>query len=140
MMPETLKKFSGRKVGMEVNRLIKMAVVVIFAVAITAPVAMAADWGNAPQTYKQYCASCHGATGHGDGSLGMFLNPKPRDFANCKIMMKITDKTLFNAIKGGGASVGISHNMPAWGGSLNDKQIKDMIKFVRHFCSKTAGK
>lgn len=122
------------------NRLITVAVVTAFMVVATAPVAMAADWGSAPQVYQQYCASCHGKTGHGDGSLGAFLNPKPRDFADCKIMMKITDKTIFNAIKGGGASVGLSHNMPAWGGSLTDSQIKNMIKYVRHFCSKTASK
>ena len=28
------------------------------------------------------CASCHGATGHGDGPASAALNPKPRDFTS----------------------------------------------------------
>lgn len=31
--------------------------------------------------YDVNCATCHGATGHGDGAGGASLNPKPRNFA-----------------------------------------------------------
>jgi mono/diheme cytochrome c family protein len=30
--------------------------------------------------YVTYCQSCHGAKGEGDGPMGTFLNPKPRNF------------------------------------------------------------
>lgn len=101
---------------------------------------MAADYGTAAQEYEQYCASCHGKNGGGDGPLGRFLTPPPRDFADCNVMKQITDKTIFDAIKNGGSSVGLSANMPAWGGSFNDQQINDMVKYLRQFCPQTAGK
>ncbi len=110
------------------------------AVVACAPIASAADFGSAPQLYQQYCASCHGKTGNGNGPVGTFLTPRPRDFADCKVMKQITDKTLFDAIKNGGASVGVSPNMPAWGSSLNDQQIQQMVKYLRQFCPETASK
>ncbi len=36
------------------------------------------------QLYGANCASCHGKTGHGDGSMGAALNPKPRNFVEGK--------------------------------------------------------
>lgn len=33
------------------------------------------------ELYATNCATCHGATGHGDGASGASLNPKPRNFA-----------------------------------------------------------
>ncbi len=117
-----------------------LAATVAIAFVACAPMAMAASFGQAPSQYQQYCASCHGKNGGGDGPLGRFLTPRPRDFADCKVMKMINDETMFNAIKNGGASVGVSPNMPAWGGSFNDAQIHDMVKFLRQFCPKTASK
>ncbi len=117
-----------------------VAVVTAFVVVTAASVAMAADW-SAPRFFQDYCASCHGKNGFGNGEAGALFNPKPRNFHDCKVMLKITDKTLFHVIKYGGASVaGVSRNMPSWGDSLTDEQIKKMIKYVRHFCPKTANK
>ena len=31
------------------------------------------------QLYTKYCASCHGQSGKGDGTVGTMLNPKPSD-------------------------------------------------------------
>ncbi len=127
---------------MEVKRRMTLAATtVVIAFVACAPRVMAASFGQAPTEYQQYCAGCHGKDGGGDGPLGAFLSPRPRDFANCKVMKTITDQTLFNAIKNGGASVGVSPNMPAWGGSFNDPQIHDLVKYVRKFCPQhTASK
>ncbi len=92
--------------------------------------------GQAASNYSSLCASCHGPTGKGDGPAAAALNPKPRDFADCKIMEKITDDTMFKAIHGGGQTVGLSPMMPSWSGSLSDQQIHDMVKYVRSFCKK----
>ncbi|MGE5304267.1 MAG: c-type cytochrome [Alphaproteobacteria bacterium] len=92
--------------------------------------------GEAASTYANLCASCHGANGKGDGPAAAALNPKPKDFANCKIMSGVTDDTAFKAIKGGGQSVGLSPLMPTWGGSLKDQQIRDLVKYIRAFCKK----
>jgi mono/diheme cytochrome c family protein len=103
---------------------------------MTTGMQMAQAAEGAASTYSSLCASCHGAKGKGDGPAAAALNPKPRDFADCKAMAKIPDDTLFKAIKGGGQSVGLSAMMPPWGGSLTDKQIHSMVEYVRSFCKK----
>ncbi len=92
--------------------------------------------GAAASNYSNLCASCHGATGQGDGPAAVALNPKPKDFADCKRMAAISDETAFKAIRGGGQSVGLSPMMPPWGGSLTDQQIHDLVTYIRGFCKK----
>lgn len=87
-------------------------------------------------TYQVYCSRCHGENGQGDGPDGATLSPKPRDFADCSVMSKIPDATIVKAIKNGGAAVGLSRDMPAWGEALNDKKIDALAAFVRTFCHK----
>src|SRR5579859_3446442 len=70
---------------------------------------------QADLTYKIYCARCHGDSGHGDGADAATFKTHPRDFTDCAAMAKISDDTMFKAIKDGGAAVGVSGDMPAWG-------------------------
>lgn len=92
--------------------------------------------GEAASTYSNLCASCHGATGKGNGPAAMALNPKPKDFTDCKSMATESDETLFKIIKGGSQSVGRSPLMPPWGGALKDQQIKELVTYIRSFCKK----
>lgn len=92
--------------------------------------------GAGASTFSNLCKSCHGATGKGDGPAAAALKPKPKDFADCKAMAKIADERLFKAIKAGGPSVGLSPMMPAWGKSLKDKQIHELVGYIRGFCKK----
>lgn len=87
-------------------------------------------------TYKVYCSRCHGDTGQGDGPDAASLSTKPRDFADCAVMSKISDQTIVKAIKNGGAAVGLSREMPAWGVALSNDKIGALAKFVRTFCVK----
>jgi len=87
-------------------------------------------------TYQVYCSRCHGDTGQGDGPDGATLSPKPRNFSDCSVMSKIPDATIVKAIKNGGAAVGLSRDMPAWGEALSDKKIDALATFVRTFCHK----
>ena len=96
----------------------------------------AQEVGNAASSYSSLCATCHGASGKGNGPAAAALNPKPKDFTDCKAMAKSSDETLFKTIKGGGQSVGLSAMMPAWGGSLTDSQIHNLVEYVRRFCKK----
>jgi len=86
--------------------------------------------------YKLYCARCHGDEGHGDGPDGATLKTHPRDFTDCATMAKISDDTMFKAIKDGGASVGLSSDMPAWSSGLEDDTIHNLVKYIRGFCKK----
>ncbi len=94
----------------------------------------AADVEEGKKLYGQFCASCHGPSGKGDGVAAAALNPKPRDHTDKAYMSTLTDDDLLKVIKNGGTSVGKSPLMPAWGASLKDDQIKDVIAYVRTLC------
>lgn len=83
------------------------------------------------QRYDLLCASCHGATGKGDGPAAAALSPKPRNHADGKYMNALTDKYLFDIIKGGGASMGKSPLMPPWASQLGDQDIWNLVSYIR---------
>jgi len=89
-----------------------------------------------PELFRELCSVCHGVGGKGDGPSAQGLEPKPADFTNCKVMSKDSDNVLFKIIKGGGQSAGRSTVMPAWGDSLSEQQIRDLVKFIRGLCKK----
>ena len=89
------------------------------------------DAAEGKTQFQNICASCHGPEGKGDGVAAAALDPKPRDLGSAEIMSKMTDEHLFKVIKEGGASVGLSPMMAAWGGVLNDQQIWDVIAYIR---------
>jgi cytochrome c oxidase cbb3-type subunit 3 len=87
--------------------------------------------------FTSLCSVCHGVGGKGDGPSAQGLEPKPADFTNCKAMAKDSDDLLFKIIKEGGQSAGRSTVMPGWGASLNDPQIRELVKFIRGLCKKS---
>lgn len=50
------------------------------------------DLAHADALYQQHCASCHGATGAGDGPAGVGLDPPPMDFTNA---MRARQRSVF---------------------------------------------
>ena len=95
------------------------------------PKARAADAEEGKKVYMQFCSSCHGQSGKGDGPAAAALNPKPRDHTDKEYMSKLSDDDIFKVVKNGGASVGKSPLMPAWGATLKDDQIQDVVAYVR---------
>jgi len=90
------------------------------------------DAAKGAETYKLYCALCHGAAGAGDGPGAAALNPKPRNFTDKALMDTISDHEIFTVIKSGGVAVGKSPLMVAWGAILaDDQKIHDVAAFVR---------
>ena len=81
--------------------------------------------------YTSYCSACHGEKAKGDGVAAKGLPAKPADHTNGAIMNQLSDKYLIDVISKGGSAVGKSSFMPAWGSSLNDKQIRDIVAFIR---------
>ena len=80
--------------------------------------------------YRHYCQSCHGETGAGDGFNAYNLDPHPRDFSDPGFQKK-TDADLRDAIRRGGAGVGLSPLMPPWGRTLSDRKIDDVVLYLR---------
>jgi mono/diheme cytochrome c family protein len=103
-------------------------------VLATALKAQAADAEEGKKLYMQFCSTCHGQSGKGDGPGAAALNPKPRDHTDKAYMSQLSEDHVFKVIKEGGASVGKSPLMPPWGASLKDDQIKDVIAYVQTLC------
>jgi mono/diheme cytochrome c family protein len=89
------------------------------------------DKERGAKLYAQTCASCHGATGHGDGPASKGLNPPPANHTDPGRMGKLTDADIYHVICGGGASVGKSPLMAAWGPVVGDQGIRDLIAHIR---------
>jgi cytochrome c oxidase cbb3-type subunit III len=81
--------------------------------------------------YQTYCTGCHGDSGKGDGPAGKTLPVKPADHTNSKKMNQYSDEHLFMVISKGGASVGKSSQMPAWGAVLKEAQIQKVVAYIR---------
>lgn len=81
--------------------------------------------------YTAYCSSCHGDQGKGDGMAARSLPIKPKDHTDGATMNRLSDQNLTDTISKGGGAVGKSSFMPGWGGSLNEKQIRDIVAYIR---------
>ena len=91
----------------------------------------AGDAAKGKAKYAEVCAACHGASGKGDGPAAANLPTKPRDHTDASYMGKLSDQQIFDFIKRGGQALGKSPLMPPWGGSLSDKQIQDLVAYIR---------
>ena len=58
--------------------------------------------------YQQLCVSCHGAKGHGDGTAGKTLAPKPADFHDADRMKQRSVYGLYNTITLGVTGTGMA--------------------------------
>lgn len=67
---------------------------------------------EAKSIFAMRCATCHGATGLGDGAAAVAMNPKPRSFADAEWQKTITDEQIDQVIIGGGPAIGKSPLMP----------------------------
>jgi mono/diheme cytochrome c family protein len=107
----------------------------LFTVLMLDLLASGALWAQSPaegkKIYLTYCSTCHGDKGKGDGPAANSLPVKPADHTNGAVMNQFSDQFLLDVISKGGGQVGKSMFMPAWGSSLNDKQIRDIVVYLR---------
>jgi high-affinity iron transporter len=88
------------------------------------------------ENYLNRCAPCHGAEGHGDGPSTRWLRTKPTDLHNCDDMKKLSNDTIFTAIKWGTGALDLPADMPGFFNRLSDPEISSLIFYVRRFCDK----
>jgi mono/diheme cytochrome c family protein len=126
-------------------RLIEFIAALACMSGLTGP-AHAQNAAEGKKLYSSYCSSCHGDNGKGDGVAAASLPVKPADHTNGTVMNQFSDKFLTDIIAKGGSAVNKSGFMPAWGSSLNSKQIGDIVAYVRSIANppyraeKTEGK
>lgn len=120
--------------GQRVRRLLISSLIFLATTTSWASPLLAAEEGAA--LFGELCSVCHGAGGKGDGPSAQGLEPKPADFSDCKAMARDSDDILFKIIKGGGQSVGRSTVMPSWRDVLNDRQMRELVRYIRSLCNK----
>lgn len=84
--------------------------------------------------YEEYCITCHGETGKGDGEAAYLLLPTPRDFAEGKFNRRNTpprnlpsDDDLFKAISDGL----LGSAMPPWKDYLTEKERWGLVEYLK---------
>lgn len=82
--------------------------------------------------YTTHCASCHGATGLGDGPVGLTLNPRPANLIQHAIPGVHTDAQLFEWITNGFPG----SQMPPFRNALSDTDRWNLVNFIRTLAPK----
>lgn len=95
--------------------------------------AQAADVAAGKAKFQTLCASCHGATGKGDGAAAAALTPRPRNLADAAYMKTRSDADLKKVIMDGGPAVGKSASMPPWKASLQGADLDNIVAYIRSF-------
>lgn len=78
--------------------------------------------------YDAKCASCHGASGKGDGWRARLSWLTVPNFSDSASMQTRSDDYLLRITKQGGKS-----GMPSFGLELTDLEIKDLVVHIRSF-------
>lgn len=91
------------------------------------------SWEQGKLLYTERCVFCHGRDGSGwDLHSRVARPPVPVPNLTDPVFMKqFTDKDLFKVIKEGGTRAGKSRFMPPADRWLNDKDIENVITYVR---------
>lgn len=111
---------------------IQYAIVVSLLMLLVQPVLLlAGDMAAGRALYQQYCSTCHGPQGKGDGPAATTMTPKPRDHTDGRYMNALSDAHLTTVIREGGAAVQRSPLMPPWKGTLSPQQIVDIVTYLR---------
>ncbi|MGA7992237.1 MAG: cytochrome c, partial [Thermoanaerobaculia bacterium] len=95
------------------------------------PAALSYEARLGKATFTHYCQTCHGETGAGDGFNAFNLDPHPRDLSAPEFQKKKSDAELADAIRRGGAGVGLSALMPPWGHTLSERQVDEVVLYLR---------
>lgn len=92
--------------------------------------------GKAIYDGKGACATCHGATGAGDGIAAAAFNPKPTNFISGNYRLDTNgdgqsgaDVDIAAVIKDGAAKFGGNVSMPGRA-DLTDDEVKNLIAYI----------
>ena len=84
--------------------------------------------------YQQQCGACHGGDGDGQGFNAQYLPAQPTVHNDAAAMAQRPDDTLYDGIFAGGYILNRSQTMPAWGETLSDREIRQLVDHIRALC------
>lgn len=76
------------------------------------------------------CVRCHGESGKGDGAMGKYLKPKPRNFTCKDFMANLSDGELFWITRNGVIGAGMA---PFPEKLVSDEDMFKIILYIRSF-------
>jgi len=85
--------------------------------------------GQGKHLFDQYCATCHGDGGKGDGQNASNLNPPVPDLTTSKGLADAA--YVRRVIAEGSAAVGRSPLSPPWGRNLSPQEIEYLTLYCR---------
>lgn len=89
---------------------------------------IAADHAALPN-YRKHCAGCHGSDGKAQTRLGRKSGAK--DLSDKQTQAKLSDAEVFKTIKEGRKNSKGEEKMEPFGDDLSDKEITDLVAYVR---------
>ena len=110
-----------------------MGLVVVVLTMIARPVWAAGDEKAGAQIFKAKCERCHGDTAKGDGPDLKKLQAAttPGDWTDKGFNASLRDDFIVSMITKGGKANGKSPIMPSFQGKLTERQIQDLLVFIR---------
>ena len=89
------------------------------------------DLREGEKAFQSTCSSCHGPDGKAATAAAAAMNPKPKNLTDRTWQDSKDDDHIVKVITNGGASVGLSPTMPAWGAVLGGEQVVKVVKYIR---------
>src|SRR5262249_11297700 len=86
------------------------------------------------ELYEDACASCHGSNGRG-APVGTTIEVPLPDFTDCSFVTRETTGNWVALAAHGGRELNLSPQMPGFGDALSEAQIREIIAYVRGFCT-----
>jgi len=76
--------------------------------------------------FAALCSRCHGETGHGDGPIAVYLDPRPRDLSKSSFMKSKTRERLVASVTNGVPGT----SMAPWGKVLGPERTTALVDYV----------
>jgi mono/diheme cytochrome c family protein len=89
--------------------------------------ALSFDESRGKRLFAQYCVTCHGDEGRGDGQNASNLKPQPPDLTVPK--KELGSAAIRKVITEGSAASGRSPLSPPWGRNLSNDQVDDLVAY-----------
>ena len=88
--------------------------------------------------YREWCSSCHGEDGRGISRATVQLEVPAADLAACAVSTAEPEDRWIAIVRDGGASVGLSIDMPAYGEGATPEQLQSVVRYVKSLCAEPA--
>ena len=121
------------------KKTVLFAVLIVFLASAVAAVQHNGDLKEGKKLFLTFCSACHGSSGRGDGEASKFLEKKPRDLTNQRIMFKKTDKELFDFINQSKTDFHGARFIPQFRLEFEESQVWDIVAYIRSLSQQSRG-